>query len=394
MVSNVDTIAFERSSTTFKSILDENKGAGPGFDLLRIGLAVAILYGHSTWVAGHVDAGTSMEITRSGINVASIHPLDGPIRPFTLMLLPMFFALSGFLVTGSSFRVKNVFVFLSLRGLRIFPALCVETLLSAILLGAFFTTLPLGEYFSSPTFFRYLGNIVGWISYELPGVFEQNPVPFIVNSNLRTLPSEFDCYFLISILFVSGILHNRMLFSWIFVVASIALLAANVFGDFGVTPTIFDNYTITYYFFVGCFFYNWRDKLIYSKALFCLCVIASYGMLLSRHMVYIAPIFVTYVTVYIGLTKLPRVGFISSGDYSYGVYLYGFPISQAIMATYPDLRGHRWVVLALSILFTGLFAAFSWHVIEKRVLRLKRYLSPRPGRVPSEAPPDGATVRR
>ncbi|GLS61359.1 hypothetical protein GCM10007887_40660 [Methylobacterium haplocladii] len=34
-------------------------------------------------------------------------------------------------------------------------------------------------------------------------------------------------------------------------------------------------------------------------------------------------------------------------------------------------------LLALAIIFTGIFSVFSWHVIEKRFLHLKKYLSPR-----------------
>jgi len=37
---------------TLQTTLESHKGVGPGFDLLRIGLAVAIFYGHAKYVSG------------------------------------------------------------------------------------------------------------------------------------------------------------------------------------------------------------------------------------------------------------------------------------------------------------------------------------------------------
>jgi peptidoglycan/LPS O-acetylase OafA/YrhL len=93
-----------------------------------------------------------------------------------LFMVPAFFALSGFLVTGSALRLRATAPFLTFRVLRILPALLVEVTLSALILGALFTTLPLKSYFSDPQFFRYFGNIVGLITFHLPGVFESNCV--------------------------------------------------------------------------------------------------------------------------------------------------------------------------------------------------------------------------
>ena len=67
------------------------------------------------------------------------------------MIVPMFFALSGFLVAGSFERSKTLITFLGLRVFRIVPALSVEVFLSAIILGSFFTTNDLRNYLSDAT---------------------------------------------------------------------------------------------------------------------------------------------------------------------------------------------------------------------------------------------------
>jgi peptidoglycan/LPS O-acetylase OafA/YrhL len=66
----------------------------------------------------------------------------------------MFFALSGFLVTGSAIRTRSVRTFLTFRFLRIFPALATEVTLSAVILGPLLTTLPLKDYVSDHHFWN------------------------------------------------------------------------------------------------------------------------------------------------------------------------------------------------------------------------------------------------
>lgn len=61
-----------------------------------------------------------------------------------------------------------------------------------------------------------------------------------------------------------------------------------------------------------------------------------------------------------------------SGDYSYGIYLYGFPIQQTI-AMVPALR--EWY-LSLAIAWPAAFslAFLSWHFVEKPVGRWRSVL--------------------
>ncbi len=124
--------------TTIEDRLVATSGRPAGFDYLRIGLALSIICFHSVVTSYGDKAQDRFVNTWAG--------------PFILLLVPMFFALSGFLVAGSLARTKTVVSFLGLRAIRILPALAVETLLSAFLLGAIFTALPLREYFTSSGF--------------------------------------------------------------------------------------------------------------------------------------------------------------------------------------------------------------------------------------------------
>jgi peptidoglycan/LPS O-acetylase OafA/YrhL len=350
-------------SHTFGSILERHRGEGPGFGILRLGLAIAILRIH----AGSLSR---MPAELMASTAGAPHAWTGPSHVFFIFMVPAFFALSGFLVTGSALRLRATVPFLTFRLLRILPALLVEVTLSAIVLGAIFTTLPLSHYFRDPQFFRYFGNIAGWITFQLPGVFEANYVS-IVNGNLWTLPAEFDCYLITAALMLSGLAYNRTALTAIMGLVTIVLIGLNTLSDFAVAPEQLFPHTVTYYFFVGMLAYHWREYIVGSWGLFALSAIGSYFLLDQSHTIYLAPIFVTYFTVFLGVKALPEIKWLRTRDYSYGIYLYGYPIIQAIVASAPALRGHAGFVFVLAAAATVAFAATSWHMIERRALALK-----------------------
>jgi peptidoglycan/LPS O-acetylase OafA/YrhL len=88
------------------------------------------------------------------------------------------------------------------------PALTVEVLLSALVLGPVLTTASLENYFLSADFRLYFLNILGDIHYHLPGVFLSNPVT-VVNGQLWTVPWELVCYIVLAALAVTGVFRRR-----------------------------------------------------------------------------------------------------------------------------------------------------------------------------------------
>ena len=155
------------ASETLGQRLEARKGIGPGFDHLRIGLALTILFWHCFVLAyGPVLA----------TNPTYVHRLT-IIRPAVSCILPLFFALSGFLVIGSALRINDLRTFVTFRLLRILPALATEITLSALILGTVMTTLPFRQYFLDRRFFEYFGSLLGRVRFVLPGVFVENPVP-------------------------------------------------------------------------------------------------------------------------------------------------------------------------------------------------------------------------
>lgn len=350
---------------TLDSRLKLTGGRPSGFDYLRIVLAIAVILFHS------------MDVTK-GYTV-SYHDFHGVLRPFDAMILPMFFALSGFLVAGSLERSKTLISFLGLRLIRILPALAVETVLSAIVIGLIFSALPYRLYFTDPQFYSYALNIVGDVHFELPGVFLKNPHPDIVNGQLWTIPWEFKCYLTIAVLGIVGLAKRKRIFFFLTVILDAALLYHHVFFGTGRATHATADFHIFSPLLVVCFLYGislyfFRERVILSIALFILSAVATICLLalpVAYYGDYLAPLPVAYMTIYLGLLEPRRIKLVSSGDYSYGIYLYGYPVQQAIVASF-GLGGQAWYVnFSVSMAILMVIAYGSWHVIEKNASKLR-----------------------
>lgn len=341
--------------TTIGRALEAANGRPSGFDYMRLGLAVAVLCWHSYRV---VDAA---------------HGWGGWWRAPVGLILPMFFALSGFLVAGSLLRVRSIHEFLTLRALRIVPALLVEVALSAVIIGALFTTLPLCEYFGNPLFHRYFLNIIGLVQYQLPGVFQDNPLT-PVNLSLWTIPYELKCYLLIVVLWVLGaIRHPRLLLPLILV----AQVATPFLGNAGYIPVkangAVSGYVLVIAFAFGVLFYIHRDRVPLIRSWAVVAAILSLALLLDHRTAFLCPAPAAYLTVWLGVRNPVRGRVVDTGDYSYGIYLYAFPLQQMLVALFPDGQT-AWFNAPLALLGATLMAMFSWHLVEKPVLGRRRQI--------------------
>jgi peptidoglycan/LPS O-acetylase OafA/YrhL len=349
-----------RSALTVNDILKDNEGVGPGFDTLRLLLSLWVFTLHSFVVCwGAESAG---EFAANPFHRILITPV-----------LPMFFIVSGYLVTGSALRTQNTLTFLSFRALRIGPALIVEVTLSAMVLGPWLTEKSLLEYFSDPLFARYFLNITGNLHFFLPGLFESNPVSGIVNLNLWTLKPEFYCYLLISLLMFSKVIFNRRYFTLLGLVVLIAAAAYVVRGkNLHNFLAVVDWKFLILAFILGCLAYHWNHRIIVNRGRAMTAVLIACFAFMHPSLIIFGLLAVTYLVVYIGTCKLYLPGFLRDGDYSYGIYLFGFPIQQTLVHFLPSGLTNGFTVLALGLPLTVAFAILSWTLVEKPTLKLKK----------------------
>lgn len=338
---------------TIGQMLSAAKGFPSGFDYLRFSLAVSVVLWHSVCVSYGLAA-------------------EGPFwtgwpRPFIFAILPLFFGMGGFLVTASLQR-NSIPAFLALRAARIYPALGCDVLVAALILGPLVTSYSLTEYFSHPQFWTYLLNMLGYIHFELPGVFHTNPAGSAVNNQLWTIPYEFVSYGAIAALAMVGAIRRR---GWLLVIVSL-LTAYATYKDFaqlgpGDGPP--GRYLVLACLW-GTVLYLWRDKIPHSPAAIALAVGAAFTTLQFPGTTCLSALPVVYIAVWLGTFNPPKMFPVAGTDFSYGIYVYGYPIQQTIAYLLPDQR--VWYVNAsLGVLFALLAAYLSWHLVEAPVLRRK-----------------------
>lgn len=332
------------------------------FDFLRVVGALTVMFAHSFALRGRPEQ----------IPLVFGHPLQ------TLGVI-LFFAISGYLITASFQRTRNPVTYLLARCLRIFPALVVVVLLTALVLGPLVTTLPREEYFAHPWTMDYItNNIRLWVQFQLPGVWNDLPLPGAVNGSLWTLFVEFLCYLAAPLLFF----FPRLLRPFAALVAvGVTIYLAEVPQE--QSPVFYAvrlrDASLLWVFFAGGAFlrlalttWSWfRLRTDVAVAMIALQTVVSsvwpgWGLELSA-------ITIPYAVLTIGLARTPYVARTARfGDFSYGLYLYAFPVQQLVIDVWGvhGTAANYLVVLAITLAL----AVLSWHLVERPALALKDVL--------------------
>jgi len=287
-------------------------------------------------------------------------PEVGGIRIHHLAVF-VFFATSGYLISQSWMRSPSVRRFLAARALRIFPALAVLVVLTITTIGPIATSVPLGEYASSPVTWGYLQNLTLAAVYALPGVFETNPIP-VVNGSLWTLGPEFICYLCVMPL---GLIlaRNPIVRSVLLTLLCVGLWLSPL-GRETLAPTAM------VFFGVGAVLASIDRPLPLWPVLPAIVVWLGVHALAPDASLALAWLVVPFVVIAVGATSTPLVRRAGRfGDYSYGIYLWAFPVQQLVVAFAPRLP--LWLDIVIVASATTAIAAASWHLVEKRALALK-----------------------
>jgi peptidoglycan/LPS O-acetylase OafA/YrhL len=275
------------------------------------------------------------------------------------------------------------------RFLRIFPAYWVVLVLTA------FVVIPvvwliqgqsLASYFhvSGPGPVRFvIGNWTLHIgTYGIYDVFAKT-TPYgrlihgsAVNGSIWTLIYEWNCYLLVAVLLVFGVLKRAkivvpLIAGFLFVMQVVLFVAPKAIPVF--IPWLSDQYTImlTLTFVLGSCVALYSQKIPYSNGLGILCAVLFLYTFREGGFQEIGVPAGVYLVLYLG-ARLPRavqrIG--TKNDYSYGVYVYGFLVEQVL--AWAGLYKLGYFPFAIGTLIVSLGMAWlSWHVVEKRAMALK-----------------------
>lgn len=328
------------------------------FDFLRFGAACAVVLGHCYWLSG---AGATEPMRRF---TGSVDTADIAVN--------LFFVMSGFLIAASWLNSRSVLDFAAKRALRIFPALCMSVLLTVLVVGPLVTGMPLKDYVLHSQTLRFLGNMALVTQFHLPGVFTENPFPDTVNGSVWTLPYEVLMYTSLMLLGLIGLIGR---------VAVLAVPLALMFIHFYLIPglglesdVLRKTTRLGMFFFLGSALYLYRRILPWNWKVALGLLVVSLLSARTELWPYIHVLTLPYLTIYLAHLPIPRLSrFGRYGDFSYGIYIFSFPIQQWLMHAF-DAQLSLGTFMAISLAASIAVAALSWHFVELPALQLKRYL--------------------
>ena len=280
----------------------------------------------------------------------------------------IFFLFGGFLIARSCEHYPEPKKFFSARVVRLFPELLFVVVLTAFVLGPIFSTLSPVEYFTNPQTYKYLLNGALIMVHQLPGVFTNNPSGDVVNAALWTLPVEFICYILC---FISYKLTKFDKKKFLLLSVPVFILVAVYYMKF--SPFQLSVVRAVLLFYLGVLIWVLRDRVIISPILG-LASIALWFVMVFRGidnlaMLTVFPVACFYLAYGVG-NHFSKFG--TKFELSYGIYLWAFPIQQALVLYFPSWHPYANALVAALLATCG--ALVNHYVVTEP---LRKYLKER-----------------
>lgn len=364
LLPNVREVNLDRAKeikqTSLLALAAADRGRKNNFNLLRAAAAAAVLISHCYPIA-YGAAATEPLSDSLGLSLGHLAVL-------------IFFIISGFFISQSFVRSAGWGDFVAARVLRIYPALMVVSLFTIAVIGPLMTQLPVAHYFTkSSTFLYFARNLsLKWFQDGLPGVFLNNPFPRATNGSLWTLFYEVACYAGAAIVavYIQSSMRRAAISFILFTVGYVALSILDFRYGLSRHASVKDFLDLVPAFVAGMVFFHCRN-LIALRWIYCWPL--AVPSLILIHTPFFEPAFLpllSYLVFLIGFKAFPFLhGYNRIGDYSYGTYVYAFPIQQTVACVFPGISALSLFCIAAPAV-AGLSIA-SWHFIEEPALKLR-----------------------
>jgi peptidoglycan/LPS O-acetylase OafA/YrhL len=313
------------------------------FNLIRLVAALAVIVSHSWPLAlGRTVTDPFVAVLGFSLGAAAVK---------------VFFAISGYLIY-QSFERSSLVEFFAARALRLLPALFVVAVLTVLVIGPIFTTAP--DYFGLHALaFVPLSLTLPADPPQLPGLFWDNPHPG-ANGTQWTLHYEAVWYVLVAL---TAPLSRRLFPLFVAAAVLLHMLAPSDYTVLGLP------------FLVGMTVARYRLPLDWRIAV-TLGVVTLACYAAGTLPVEAAAIAIGYTAIWAGAQTTPYLsGFNRLGDYSYGVYLWGWPVQQVIVSL---TSVSPWQMMVLAIPVSVALGALSWFLVEKPALQWRKAFKPQP----------------
>jgi len=337
------------------------------YDLLRLLLATFVLISHSYFL---------LDVSYSDIGLF----LNNQTYLGEIGLLG-FFSLSGYLITKSFTQTSNGIRFFTNRVLRIFPGFWMCLLVTAFVIAPAifylntrsFKGFPLMDYWGAVSYIR--ANFLLKINQIGIGDLLDTAKVKNINGSLWTLRYEFICYAATYVLGVLTVLQRKKM-TLALAVAVYSVYVFQITGLFG-SSNEFLSYPflkLLVAYFTGTLFFHHRETIFKSKRTFLFLLISSTVLFaIIGKLTVILPITIGLILLILfGSFKLSL-----KQDYSYGIYIYSFPVQQLLFIYNREMSLP--VHILLSLMITTVFAYLSFNLVENPFISLKsktRKISP------------------
>ncbi|MES2456742.1 MAG: acyltransferase [Bacteroidota bacterium] len=341
-----------------------NPGQHNNFDFLRFAFAFSVVLFHLAW------------LTRD----KTLMHFFGGIDPN--MPVSGFFIISGFLIANSYNRSASLKSYFVKRMHRLLPAYIVVVLICTVSLSIV-SNLSFTAYFSNNTTYKYLLDNLIFLNFLqpcLPGVFESNPI-CAVNGALWTIKIEVCFYLILPLLcYVLKKFRNKL-------VPLLLLYAIVLLHNYALTRFLQPHNPAIYgllmhqlpalmtYFISGMVLHYYFDFIFKYKVILALAALPVFLVEYLNDLEILRPISFGLLIFYLAYTPFLKSlnRFSRYGDFSYGIYIFHFPIIQLFVALGVWKAGSAiWPGFFLCLLLILVTGVASWHLIEKRFLSARR----------------------
>ena len=331
-----------------------------GFSVLRLIMALAVLVSHAVFLATGSFLAEPL-VTSTGYSLGQ-YGVQG------------FFILSGILVTQSLVTRGDLWDYGRARALRIFPALIVCVAVTVLIVGPALSTLGGRAYFTSSGVALYVAKTLSLStgSAHLPGLFMTNPAAGVVNQSLWTLKYEVACYLLLGGL--AALIWRTTQRKLAVTLAVAAWMALMVTARPGLTQG--GNFFETLSYFALFFGTGAVAFLLRNKLRLCWPPVVGFGLLFAAFIgtdwaEISSALFLGYGLLWVATLSFGGLrGYANHNDYSYGTYIYSYPVTQVVLVVWPNLNLLTLITTVSGV--TLMLAFLSWEFVERPALSLVR----------------------
>jgi peptidoglycan/LPS O-acetylase OafA/YrhL len=296
----------------------------------------------------------------------------------TYISVTAFFCISGFLISRSYLNTPNLKDYFKKRAARLLPAYLFIIFTCAIFLSLL-SEYSFSEYFTHPVLFKYLFANLSFLNFIqpcLPGVFSNEISSCTVNAALWTLKIEVSFYLIIPIILylTKKIRLKYLLFIGIYLLSVIYrntfeyLSTLNGVGYYTIIARQLPGFMS--YFVCGIALYYYFEFFIRNKKILLFFSVIVFILERKFGVEFLSPLALSIIVFFIAFSFKQLNGFAKHGDISYGIYIFHYPIMK-IVTSLGFFNKYNPVVVSLFIIILVLLVGYaSWHLIEKRFLKI------------------------